>query len=137
MTPALTLIDGDRTVELRARVAGARVVLEPADVKDVLGWEVHDGLLCNDMMCVPLADEAALTADGGIDLEGLAAALDRALAVDVEEGVAFLGASARERAQALGSQQAPDFTLPDLAGRPHSLAEHRGKKILLVAWASW
>jgi len=137
VTPALTLIDGDRTVELRARVAGARVVLEPADVKDVLGWEVHDGLLCNDMMCVPLADEAALTADGGIDLEGLAAALDRALAVDVEEGVAFLGACARERAQALGSQQAPDFTLPDLAGRPHSLAEHRGKKILLVAWASW
>ena len=137
MTPALTLIDGDRTVELRARTAGARVVLEPADVKDVLGWEVHDGLLCNDMMCVPLADEAALTADGGIDLEGLARALDRALAVDVEEGVAFLGASARERAQALGSQQAPDFTLPDLAGRPHTLAEHRGRKILLVAWASW
>jgi hypothetical protein len=137
VTPALTLIDGDRTVELRARTAGARVVLEPADVKDVLGWEVHDGLLCNDMMCVPLADEAALTADGGIDLEGLARALDRALAVDVEEGVAFLGASARERAQALGSQQAPDFTLPDLAGRPHTLAEHRGRKILLVAWASW
>jgi hypothetical protein len=137
VTPALTLVDGDRCVELRARVAGARVVLEPADVKDVLGWEVHDGLLCNDMMCVPLADEAALTADGGIDLEGLARALDRALAVDVEEGVAFLGASARERAQALGSQQAPDFTLPDLAGRPHTLAEQRGKKVLLVAWASW
>jgi hypothetical protein len=137
VTAALTLLDGDRTLELRARVAGDRVVLEPADVKDVLGWEVHDGLLCNDMMCVPLADEAALTAGGGIDLHGLARALDRALAVDVEERVAFLGASARERAQAHGSQQAPDFTLPDLAGRPHTLAEHRGKKILLVAWASW
>jgi hypothetical protein len=137
VTPALTLVDGDRTVELRARVAGARVLLDPADVKDVLGWEVHDGLLCNDMMCLPLADEAALTAGGGIDLEGFARALDRALAVDVGEGVAFLGASARERAQALGSQQAPDFTLPDLAGRPHTLAEHRGQKVLLVAWASW
>ena len=101
MTPALTLIDGDRTVELRARAVGARVVLEPADVKDVLGWEVHDGLLCNDMMCVPLADEAALTADGGIDLDGLARVLDRPLAVDVEEGAAYLGVSARERARAL------------------------------------
>ena len=137
MSRPLTLIDGARTLELRARVADGRVRLEPADVKDVLGWEVHDGLLCNDMMCVPVADEAALTADGGIDLDGFARALDRALAMDVEEGVAFLGASARERAQALGSQQAPDFTLPDLAGRPHSLAEQRGKKILLVAWASW
>jgi hypothetical protein len=137
VSATLTLIDGERTVDLRARVAGPRVVLDPADVKDRLGWEVHDGLLCNDMMCVPLADAAALTADGGIDLEGLARALDRALAVDVEERVAFLGASARERAQALGSQQAPDFTLPDLAGRPHTLAEHRGQKVLLVAWASW
>jgi peroxiredoxin len=32
---------------------------------------------------------------------------------------------------------APDFTLPDLAGRPHSLAEQRGNKVLLVVWASW
>jgi hypothetical protein len=137
VTQTLTLIDGDRTVDLRARVAGSRVRLEPADVKDVLGWDIHDGLLCNDAMCIPLADEAALTSADGIDLEGFARALDRALAVDVEERVAFLGASARERAQGLGSQQAPDFTLPDLVGRPHALAEHRGKKILLVAWASW
>ena len=34
-------------------------------------------------------------------------------------------------------RKAPDFTLPDLDGRPHTLSGHRGKKILLVAWASW
>jgi hypothetical protein len=45
--------------------------------------------------------------------------------------------SARERSQALAAQQAPDFSLPDLDGRLHTLREHRGKKILLVAWASW
>jgi peroxiredoxin len=50
---------------------------------------------------------------------------------------AFLGASARERSQALAAQQAPDFSLPDLDGRLHTLREHRGQKILLVAWASW
>jgi len=113
------------------------VVLEAAGLKDALGWEVHDGLLCNDAMCIPLADASALTRDDGVDLAAFAAALDRAVAVDVAERAAFLGGSAGERAQALASQQAPDFTLPDLAGRPHSLAEHRGKKILLVAWASW
>ncbi|TAJ31410.1 MAG: redoxin domain-containing protein, partial [Reyranella sp.] len=35
------------------------------------------------------------------------------------------------------SLEAPDFTLPDLDGKTHSLAEQRGKKVLLVSWASW
>jgi len=132
-----TVIDAERAVPVSARVAGGRVLLEPGALKDALGWEIHDGLLCNDTMCIPLADEGVLAREGGVDLEGLARALDRALAVDADERAAFLGGSARERAQALGSQRAPDFTLPDLAGRPHSLSEHRGRKILLVAWASW
>ena len=32
---------------------------------------------------------------------------------------------------------APNFTLPDLNGKPHTLADFRGKKVLLVTWASW
>jgi hypothetical protein len=132
-----TILDDDRAVEIPARLTGDRVLLDPAALKDGLGWEMHDGLLCSDAMCIPVADEAALVRDGGIDLEGFARTLDRALAVDVEERAAFLGGSARERAQALASQHAPDFTLPDLEGRPHSLSEQRGKKVLLVAWASW
>ncbi len=134
---AFTLIDADRVVAVEARVAGGRVRLEPGSLKDALGWEYHDGQLCSDAMCIPIAEESALVHDGGIELEAFARALDRPLAVDVEERAACLGASARERAQALASQHAPDFTLPDLAGRSHSLSGHRGKKILLVAWASW
>jgi len=133
-----TIIDGERAVPIGARRSGARVLLDAVGVKDGLGWEVHDGLLCNDSMCIPLADEGAVVSrDGAIDLAGLAQAMDRAVAVDVDERAAFLGSSARERSQALASQHAPDFALPDLAGRTHTLAEHRGKKILLVAWASW
>lgn len=132
-----TIIDGERAVTIEGRRQGERVLLDPAEVKDALGWEIHDGLLCNDMMCIPVGEEAALVHDGGVDLAGLAGALDRALAVDLDERAAFLGGSARERSQALASQHAPDFTLPDLAGRPHSLSEHRGRKVLLVAWASW
>jgi hypothetical protein len=132
-----TIIDDARAVEIPARVAGERVSLDAAAVKDRLGWEMHDGLLCSDAMCIPVADEAALAGPDGIDLEGFARTLDRTLAVDVDERAAFLGGSARERAQALASQHAPDFTLPDLDGQPHSLGQQRGRKILLVAWASW
>jgi hypothetical protein len=132
-----TVIDGDRPVPLAARRRGEDVLLDAAGVKDALGWEVHDGLLCNESMCIPLDNEATVVRDGAIDLRGLAAALDRALAVDLDERAAFLGGSARERSQALASQHAPDFSLPDLAGQAHRLGEQRGKKVLLVAWASW
>ena len=132
-----TIVDAERAVPVQARVIGYRVLLDAATLKDGLGWEIHDGLLCNDSMCIPLADERALVRDGGVDLEGLARALDRPLALDAAEGAAFLGVSARERSQALAAQQAPDFSLPDLDGRRHTIREHRGKKVLLVAWASW
>jgi peroxiredoxin len=37
----------------------------------------------------------------------------------------------------LSSLQAPDFKLPDINGKPHSLSDFRGKKVFLVTWASW
>jgi cytochrome c-type biogenesis protein len=85
--------------------------------------------------------------DGGraVDLdeaEGVARATKagasgRPVAIDREERAAYLGVSAADRARALSSLEAPDFTLPDLDGRTHSLSDHRGKKVLLVAYASW
>jgi hypothetical protein len=70
-------------------------------------------------------------------IDELAARGGHPLAVDREERVACLGVAAAARGAALASLEAPDFALPDLAGRLHRLSEHRGRKVLLVAWASW
>lgn len=134
---AFTLIDAGRVVETRARIAGDGVRLSPAALESALGWQLEDGVLCNEGICVPVPDGVALVHDGEIDLRALAAVLDRPLALDVAERAAYLGVSAAERRRALASLAAPDFTLPDLAGRPHSLSEQRGRKVFLVAWASW
>lgn len=84
-----------------------------------------------------LVDADGLSTVPASAIEALLAAGDRPLAVDREEGVAYLGEPARVRATRLASLDAPDFSLPDLEGRVHSLSEHRGKKVLLVAYASW
>ena len=34
-------------------------------------------------------------------------------------------------------QKAPEFTLPDLEGRPVSLSKYQGKVVVLDFWASW
>lgn len=80
---------------------------------------------------------AALGAREGLERAHQAEAAGRPVVVDREERAAYLGVPAAERAAALASLQAPDFTLPDLSGRPHSLSAQRGKKVLLVAYASW
>ena len=61
----------------------------------------------------------------------------RPVALDEVERVAYLGVSAGARGRRLASLEAPDFTLPDLDGRLHSLSDHRGAKVFLVAYGSW
>lgn len=132
-----TLIDAGRAAEVAAQIRSGRVFVPPEDVRSALGWELTPEGLCGEGQCLPVADGSALAAPEGLDLAVLAGVLDRPLALDLEERAAYLGVGAAERRRALAAGLAPDFTLPDLAGRPHALAEHRGKKILLVAWASW
>ncbi len=74
--------------------------------------------------------------------DGIARARDaeragRPVAMDLDARAACIGVAAEERARGLTSLEAPDFSLPDLGGRMHSLSEHRGKKVLLIAYASW
>ena len=80
---------------------------------------------------------AVLDALEGLERVKRAEAAGRPVAIDHDERAAYLGVAAAERAVALAALQAPDFTLPDLEGRRHALLAHRGKKILLVAYASW
>jgi hypothetical protein len=132
-----TIIDDGRPTDVLARVRGDQVRLAPQALEQALGWTLKPEGLCRANVCVPLRDRASVEAAEGVDLVGVASALGRPLAVDGQARAAYLGVSAHERGQRLESLEAPDFTLPDLEGRPHSLREQRGKKVLLIAYASW
>jgi hypothetical protein len=133
----LTLIDGERRHAVGAQFADGRVQVDAADVEAALGWKLAREGLCRGSVCIPVRDRVSLVRDGGLDLETLATLLDRPLALDIEERAAALGERAEDRAAALATLEAPDFTLPDLSGRLHTLSDHRGKKVLLIAYASW
>jgi hypothetical protein len=133
----LTLLDEDSPLQVPAVVEADGVRLAPDVVQRSLGWHLEAAGLCRGDTCVPLRPEHGLLRDDGLDLRALASLLDRPLALDVDERIACLGASAAERGHRLRSLDAPAFTLPDLDGHPHSLSDHRGCKVLLLAWASW
>jgi hypothetical protein len=56
---------------------------------------------------------------------------------DTENAIWYFGPRQAEQNAYTASLMAPDFKLPDINGRPHSLKDFRGKKVLLVTWASW
>ena len=133
--PTLTLLHDGRVDEI-AVADLARPTISPEQVQSLLGWELKPEGLCQGYMCIPV-DQDDLVREDGLDLRVLADALQRPLVTEEKHAVASLGASHHDRAEALDSLDAPDFTLPDLAGNLHSLSDERGKKVLLVAYASW
>ena len=132
-----TLLDETRPLAVDATVDPNGIRLSPAVVRDALGWELKPQGLCQGARCIPVPPSAVLVRDGAIDLATLADLLGRPLALDAAEGAACLGVAATDRARTLASLDAPDFTLPDLDARPHTLSAYRGKKIFLIAFASW
>jgi hypothetical protein len=134
---SFTLLDETRVCALRATLAEDDTWLPPDAVATALGWHLETQGLCRGSTCIPVRDRATLVGPHGLRLTTLAALLDRPLAVDPGERVACLGASATERTAALRSLAAPEFTLPDLDGRPRTLGEFRDRKVFLLAWASW
>ena len=96
------------------------------------GWTLTPEGACSGGRCVPLPDGAVQR--GRIEARVLAERLRMPLLHDREHGLWCLGPETAAPRVPTGP---PMLELPDLEGRPHSLAAVRGRKVLLVAWASW
>ena len=105
--------------------------IDPHELVRRTGWELKPEGACKGERCVPLPTSG----DEWIDARVLAERLGMPLIHDEPSGLWCLGPEAGGRA--LTSVEAPDLTLPDIDGRPFHLRSLLGRKVLLVAWASW
>jgi hypothetical protein len=116
------------------------VILEALDVpldefERATGWSVKPQGACRGEVCVPLPEGARL--DGArVDVTTVAGALGMPLVADGGNGLWALGPETLS-GRALTTAVAPELELPDLDGNPFRLSSLRGRKVLLVAWASW
>jgi len=138
----VTIIYGERPSSVAgAAVDGDKLWLYLDALQTAPGWELKSKGACLADMCVPIPSgrEGEFVRAGGsqFNLATLARLLNQPVVHDDTHNVWFFGDAASTRSTALLSLQAPDFTLPDLDGRMHSLSDHRGKKVLLVSWPSW
>ena len=113
------------------------LIVDAGTFAERTGWVAKPEGLCKGDLCLSTAARPGLVDEHGVDLVALADLLERPLALDLDERVAIVGESARRRSEQLQSLEAPGFHLPDLDGREHSLAGYRGRKVFLLAFASW
>jgi hypothetical protein len=144
---ATIVYDDSATNLASAREDDGQLWITSADLKRATRFEVKPQGVCRDELCFPLPKakrEAFLHKDAGqsrvtdtwFNMTAFAELVHQPVAHDAALSTWYFGLRSDQRQQ-LSSLQAPDFTLPDLQGKPHRLSDFRGKKILLVTWASW
>ena len=74
---------------------------------------------------------------GWLCVSELARRLGQSAVANTEHRVWSLGEVPSVVASTLDSAIAPDFELLDRKGNPVRLSQFRGKKVLIVTWASW
>ena len=114
-----------------------------ADLKLATGFALKPQGVCRDELCFPIPGgrrQAFLSKKGSVtwfNLSEFARLLRQPVAHETEASVWYFGPRPDEQNGFIGSLTAPDFKLPDINGKRHALSDFRGKKVLLVTWASW
>jgi hypothetical protein len=98
------------------------------------GWDPKPEGLCRGEVCVPAS--GSLRDDGTVDVAVAASRLCIPVLHDDEHGVTAVGPGS-STGHTLSSAVAPDPELIDRNGDPFRLSSLRGRKVLLVAWASY
>ena len=138
-----TIIYDDHATEIRsANVDRGQLWITTVDLKRATGFALKPQGVCRDELCFPLPKSREQefirknSANTWFNLTAFARLVHQPVAHDEALATWYFGLRSDQR-QGLSSLEAPDFTLPDMNGKVHSLSDFRGKKVLLLTWASW
>jgi hypothetical protein len=130
-----TVLYGDRAVALdRVRPDPKDLWVRKADLKKINDFEVKPQGACREDMCIPIPKN--LKSGDWFNLSGFARKTGETVIKD-DSGVYSFGEIPLVRGAFYNSRVAPDFAVPDRKGRVVHLSDFRGKKVLVVTWASW
>ena len=137
-TSAIVLYDG-RAIRLNrvgADPAGGDALwINKLDLPSISGFELKPQGACREDICIPIP--RAMMRGDLFNLSAFAQRVGQRVVADAAARVWSFGEIPVVRGAFLESRMAPDFNVPDRKGRPVRLSQFRGKKVLVVTWASW
>ena len=132
-----TILYDSRAVTL-ARVdtdASGALWVQKADLRRVNGFEIKPQGACRADICIPIP--RGMMKGDTFNLTAFAQRVGQKFIADPAARVWSFGEIPVVQGAYVESRIAPDVTVPDRKGRPVRLSQFRGKKVLLVTWASW
>jgi hypothetical protein len=111
-----------------------RLDLTPDEIRRRTGWDIKAEGACKGEICVPLPD-LPVGADGTIDMRLFAEHMAMPLVTDDKHDLSAMGPRAAGRV--LDDVAFPALALPDFDGNSFDISSLHGRKVLLLAWASW
>ncbi len=103
------------------------------DFEGLTGWALKAEGACKGDRCVPLpsVDPSKPT----VDVRRLSEALGMPIVHDEAHGLYAVGPESG--GPLLAGAACPEISLPDLDGKEFSISSLRGRKVVIVSWASW
>ncbi len=139
-----TVLYNERVVEIENTLPDATELwVTPEDLTRVNDFVLKPEGACLAELCIPVLQDrdsdmyVTRSDQGWFNLTGLADKLQQAYTTDFEDGIWSFGAMPLERQSFLRGGMAPEFEMADRDGNLVKLSDFRGKKVLLLTWASW
>lgn len=146
-TKRAVVIYDDKSTEVKASIAPSNkpddLWITLTDLKSATGFENKPQGVCRAELCFPLPKKRRvefLKPEGKtswFNLTEFARLVKQPVARDEGLSTWYFGLRSEVQNTFTANFIAPDFTLPDKDGKMHSLKDFRGKKVLIVTWASW
>lgn len=141
--PATVLYGEKEHAIENAQVRDGQLLVSPADLERINGFKLKPEGACLDDLCVPVKTEGPeriVEKQGDaawFNLTRFALKLGQPAAAVPEAGVWSFGPIPAAQKAGLKEGMAPDFELADVNGKKVKLSDFRGKRVLIVTWASW
>lgn len=138
-----TAIYGNREISIEKTLDDPNDLwVMPADLTRINGFVIKPEGACLDEVCIPIREnDTALSvkrdSQQWFNVSELARRINQGSAADTEKRVFAFDLVPSTLGGFLNSAVAPDFELKDRSGKTVHLSDFKGKKVLLVTWASW
>lgn len=133
-TTSATVLFGEKAVALdKVRGDGQNLWVLSKDLPRINEFEVKPQGACRADICIPLSK--TLKNGEWFNLTGFASKIGEKVVAD--QNVYSFGEIPVLRGSFYNSRVAPDFAVPDRKGKVIHLSDFRGKKALVITWASW